>query len=125
MTEITAEAVAKHLADWADYEWINIDAKVRVHSEGEVVKIGTWTGEPNFHAIVLPGKYGAAINDEPQGYKAIVVDDMGDAWQRHGADRWHCAIDGDDYSYWSWRKLVDELGPITLICAGDPGDWER
>jgi hypothetical protein len=64
------------------------------------------------------------ITEEPKGYKAIVVDTYEDAWQRHGADRWHCAIDGDEFSGWTWKQLVEEMGPITLISAGDPGDQE-
>ncbi|SFI80332.1 hypothetical protein SAMN05216275_10530 [Streptosporangium canum] len=59
---------------------------------------------------------------EPKGYKAIVVDSYQDAWQLQGVGRWDCAVGGYDYSGWTWYRLVNELGPITLICAGDPGD---
>ena len=64
------------------------------------------------------------ISKEPKGYKAIVVDNYQDAWQRQGRGLWHCAVDGDDFSNWTWDRLDDELGPLTLICAGDPGDEE-
>ncbi|MER7208498.1 hypothetical protein ABT340_15610 [Streptosporangium sp. NPDC000239] len=62
------------------------------------------------------------ITEEPTGHKAIVLDAHSDAWQARGDGIWHCAIDGDDFSYWTWVQLLRELGPITLISAGDAGD---
>lgn len=64
------------------------------------------------------------ITEEPTGYKAIVVDNYEDAWQRSLEDTWNCAVDGDTFQNYSWRSLVREFGPITLISAGDPGDTD-
>ncbi|WP_431911649.1 hypothetical protein [Nonomuraea jabiensis] len=124
MTTITAEKVAKHLADWGDYEWIDSENKVRTSCDGNVISFETWKGEYPFHAIVQAGKYGEPLTEEPKVYGAVVLDREGDVWQLRSRSRWYCAIDGDDFSYWSWDQLV-ELGPLTLLHPGFDDDDDQ
>jgi hypothetical protein len=115
MTTITAEDVAEELT-WADNEWIKDGLyKAGIWAEKNVVHIEVKQSGDCFHAIVRPGKHEEPLSEEPKVYKAAVMDDYGDVWQRHGDDVWHCAIDGDEFSAWPWDRLVKEMGPITLI----------
>ncbi|GII83337.1 hypothetical protein Ssi03_13270 [Sphaerisporangium siamense] len=45
---------------------------------------------------------------------SVVLDSVGDAWQ-HRWDGWHCAIDGDEFSEFTWERLQSFCGPTTLI----------
>jgi hypothetical protein len=134
MTEITAEAVANHLAEWGDYEYLQ-EMKTRSYAEGNVVYFQTWLGEHHFHAIVLPGEYVEAAKaaptdpqcrmcghvepapiQEPPMY-SVVSDCDGDTWQRRRGG-WHLAT--EDLSEnrdggVSWDSLDLDFGPLTII----------
>ncbi|MGN9782802.1 hypothetical protein ACTMTF_15320 [Nonomuraea sp. ZG12] len=57
------------------------------------------------------------LPEEPAIY-SIVLDEMGDAWQRGQNGLWGCAMGGAHYEDWTWGSVQEEFGPTTFIHNG-------